>query len=290
LEKLESPYLTGIIKPQKFIRWETQRGCPFRCSFCQHREPQKEVSVRRSLEFQRIKKEVEWICEHPEIQDIAVLDPVFNSGPHYIEVLKMLFEGKFLGKLSLQSRLEMVTDEFLNAVSDLNSTGARVVLEFGIQTIHKNEQKIIQRGNNLKKADTVLEQCSKRKILFEISLIFGLPEQTIQSFLETVAWAVSKSAFAVHAFPLMLLRGTDLHENKTQLGLIESNDVDKIDGISLSEHNGRFWNSDIPVVIASKSFAFTEWIEMAKIAEQLDLENSFRKKQQSDFNTDNISK
>jgi radical SAM superfamily enzyme YgiQ (UPF0313 family) len=39
LEALPSVYLENIIKPQRFIRWETQRGCPFRCSFCQHKEP-----------------------------------------------------------------------------------------------------------------------------------------------------------------------------------------------------------------------------------------------------------
>uniref|UniRef100_A0AC35GNA4 B12-binding domain-containing protein n=1 Tax=Panagrolaimus sp. PS1159 TaxID=55785 RepID=A0AC35GNA4_9BILA len=38
LDDLPSPILTGLIPAQNFIRWETQRGCPFRCSFCQHRE------------------------------------------------------------------------------------------------------------------------------------------------------------------------------------------------------------------------------------------------------------
>ena len=37
LEALPSPWLTGIVplKGQRFVRWETQRGCPYRCSFCQ---------------------------------------------------------------------------------------------------------------------------------------------------------------------------------------------------------------------------------------------------------------
>ena len=41
LESLPSPWLTGTLPlaGQGFVRWETQRGCPFRCAFCQHREP-----------------------------------------------------------------------------------------------------------------------------------------------------------------------------------------------------------------------------------------------------------
>eukprot|EP01036_Dinobryon_divergens_P036631 gene36631-47745_t len=38
LESIPSPFLTGVLQRQRFMRWETQRGCPFRCSFCQHRE------------------------------------------------------------------------------------------------------------------------------------------------------------------------------------------------------------------------------------------------------------
>ena len=41
LSQMPSPWLTGVIplEDQKFIRWETQRGCPFKCGFCQHKEP-----------------------------------------------------------------------------------------------------------------------------------------------------------------------------------------------------------------------------------------------------------
>lgn len=37
LQELESPLLSGLLPPQCFLRWELQRGCPYRCAFCQHR-------------------------------------------------------------------------------------------------------------------------------------------------------------------------------------------------------------------------------------------------------------
>lgn len=30
LEELPSPFLSGVIAPNKFMRWETKRGCPQR--------------------------------------------------------------------------------------------------------------------------------------------------------------------------------------------------------------------------------------------------------------------
>ena len=39
LESLPSPFLDSIIHlDRSFIRWESQRGCPFKCTFCQHRD------------------------------------------------------------------------------------------------------------------------------------------------------------------------------------------------------------------------------------------------------------
>ena len=124
LESIPSPFLTGLISPQPFIRWETQRGCPFRCSFCQHREPNVTMK-RRQFSLSRIMQEVEWIANNPIIQDIAVLDPTFNSGPNYLAIMDKLISERFSGKISLQCRIEMVTEDFLNKIglAPRNRTG-----------------------------------------------------------------------------------------------------------------------------------------------------------------------
>jgi radical SAM superfamily enzyme YgiQ (UPF0313 family) len=185
LEEIPSMYLENIIKPQKFIRWETQRGCPFKCSFCQHREADNVFLKRKHLNIDRIFKEIEWICKNKIIQDIAVLDPTFNSGDKYLEILRTIIKNKYTGKLSLQCRMEMVNDEFLELVAELNQTGT-CLLEFGLQTIHPEVQRVIERPNNMKKVDRVLKQLNGMKIPYEISIIFGLPKQTLQSFVETL--------------------------------------------------------------------------------------------------------
>jgi radical SAM superfamily enzyme YgiQ (UPF0313 family) len=239
LEKLPPPYLSNLIPAQPFIRWETQRGCPFRCSFCQHREPDEAFARRKHLSIDRITEEANWILRNPVINDIAVLDPTFNVGLKYLNVLRAL-KG-YQGKLSLQCRIEMVTDEFLDEVQTLNRGGARVVLEFGLQTIHKLEQKLIERPNNMKKVDRILDEVQARGIECEISLIFGLPQQTVESFHASVQYCLDKGIQTIHAFPLMLLRGTKLHEDREKHQLVES------DQVSFSEDIPRVYR-DIPHV------------------------------------------
>lgn len=262
LGTLPSPYLNGIIKPQPFIRWETQRGCKFRCSFCQHREPKSALAKTKSFSLDRVHREAEWILQNPIIQDIAVLDPVFNSGPNYVEILRRL--RGYTGKIALQARIEMVREKFLDEISEINKTG-NVVLEFGLQTIHKDEMRLIDRGNNMGRVVEVLTQTRERNIDTEVSLIFGLPGQTFKSFQESVNFCIEQKVKTIHAFPLMLLRGTPLYENKELLSLVESNEV-------ASNDIPRVQDGVIPHVIQSKTFDHADWLKMAELSERLEKE------------------
>mmetsp|Transcript_27752 Transcript_27752/g.38167 ORF Transcript_27752/g.38167 Transcript_27752/m.38167 type:complete len:85 (+) Transcript_27752:1008-1262(+) len=78
----------------------------------------------------------------------------------------------YTGKLALQSRMEMVNTSFLDEIVAINQAGD-VVLEFGLQTIHKEEMKYIDRGNNMKKVSEVLSITKALNINTELSLIFG---------------------------------------------------------------------------------------------------------------------
>ena len=264
LENLPSPYLSGLIQPQPFIRWETQRGCPFRCAFCQHRESDSSM-VRRQFNQTRIMQETEWILDHPIISDVAVLDPTFNSGPHYMAILERLIEGGYQGKLALQCRIEMVKPEFLDAIERLNQT-AHVVLEFGLQTIHRDEEKFIQRPNNMRRVKRILQETRERRIATEVSLIFGLPGQTVQSFKDSIQFCKELGVPVIYAYPLMLLRGTPLYAAKDQLGLVESNELNltNIDRVQVN----------IPHVVASPTFSYDDWCVMAEMAQALDQYNA----------------
>ncbi len=247
LTALPSPFLSGAIplQGQQFVRWETQRGCPFRCAFCQHRESGARL-VRSTLAKQRIFSEIDQFCE-TGVDDIAVLDPIFNAGPLAVPVLERFAERNFRGRLSLQCRAEMIAPKFLDAAQKLN-----VQLEFGLQTIHDREGAAIRRHNNVPKVDAVLRDVRRRGMRHEVSLIYGLPEQTFSSFEQSVAWCLDRQVPVIKAFPLLLLRGTELDRDRGNWGLIE-------DG------------GPMPMVIASRTFGQDQWHAMARMAEALRL-------------------
>jgi radical SAM superfamily enzyme YgiQ (UPF0313 family) len=245
LEALPSPWLTGLVPIERaqFIRWEAQRGCPFRCAFCQHREPGARLR-RRQLSRSRVFEEIALFCRH-HVSEVAVLDPIFNTGAWGTEVLRTFADGGFRGRLTLQCRAEMVTRDFLDAAQMLDTQ-----LEFGLQTIHHKEGAAVDRLNDIEKVDRALAEVRRRGIRHEVSLIFGLPEQTFDSFLASVRWCLERRVPVIKAFPLMLLRGTPLERARHRWGLRE---------------RGR----TMPIVVAANSFDERDWTRMAGVAEAL---------------------
>ncbi len=245
LAKLPSPILTGILPIQPFMRWETQRGCIYACAFCQHRAPNARQRPE-VLEDARVAAEIEALV-NGSARDIAVLDPIFHTNPESVGILSRFAQLGYGGRLSLQARFELVDDAFLDACAPLN-----VRLEFGLQTIHEVEMRAVRRRNDLALCERVIARLNARKVLFEVSLIYGLPGQTRTSFEASVRWCFDRGVPVVRAFPLMLLRGTGLEVERARWGLVESGDV-------------------IPVVVRSDSFDEEDWRGMRRLAADLEV-------------------
>ncbi|MDP2386570.1 MAG: radical SAM protein [Bacteroidota bacterium] len=248
-----SPYLTGTLPMEqghKMIRWETKRGCPFKCSFCAHRNLE-----NGRVHYMQLEKAFSELAlfKQKEIKRINVLDPIFNMGNHYLEIMKEIDRLKFTNtNFTYQSKIELLTkrdgSEFLNLIEKTNAH-----LELGLQTIIPEEYEVIERKNNTKTIEEQLEVLNKRNISFEVSLIYGLPNQTLDSFKRSIEFVQNKGCKKITAWPLMLLKGTPLFFERDKWNLKE-------------EVIGDF---DIPVVTSSATFNKDEWFEMEEVAKGL---------------------
>ncbi|MGB1091414.1 MAG: B12-binding domain-containing radical SAM protein [Oceanobacter sp.] len=246
LEDLPSPYLTGSLPIVSSIHWETQRGCPYACEFCQHKSADNRHKVK-TFSYERLEEEARLFAQ-ANVKRISVLDPIFHhSEKHSLRVLQILKDAGVKAEISLQCRLEMLTDDFLDALD-----GLKVDLEFGLQTAIRSESLLIRRGNNMKVAAQKLKRLKLRQIPFEISLIYGLPSQTLVSFKHSIDWCHQHGVTRIKAWPLMLLRGTALYSKKEEFGFVESDEA-------------------IPRVIQSNTCSRAENQKMAELANQLNL-------------------
>ena len=215
LDKLPSPYLSGILpveQNQAFVRWETLRRCPYRCSFCQFRlEGHKTIEINHKRLFQ----ELEYF-KKKEVQEINVLDPIFNLKPkHYLEICKKIEALEMQTRFYFQCRLELICrkdgKEFLEFCRDHD-----VWLEFGVQTFREEESKAIERGNKYSKIYKAIETLHQFNVPFDLHLIFGLPLQSFKDFLWSYERARELGPKGLYVFPLNVLKGTDLYQRREE--------------------------------------------------------------------------
>lgn len=215
---LPSPFLNGIIDlrhRQPFLRWETLRGCPYRCNFCQF----KIDSMRPDkIGEERIFRELE-LFKALEIGEIAVLDPIFNFDPsHYLPILRKIHELEINTAFSFQARLELLTKphgaEFLAFCRD----HGKVKLEFGVQTFNEAESRAIQRNNRLDQIAKGISLLHQFQLDFDLHLIFGLPGQTIGSFWESYRKAKDARPNRIFVYPLNILKGTGIEIDAANAG------------------------------------------------------------------------
>ena len=215
LDQLESPYLNHILpvgQNQEFVRWETLRRCPYRCSFCQyHLAGHKTVEINHG----RLFRELEYFKEK-EVQEINVLDPIFNLRPkHYLEICQKIDILGLQARFYFQCRLELLCrkdgKQFLKFCRDHN-----VWLEFGVQTFREEESNAIERGNDYPKINKAIELLHQFDVPFDLHLIFGLPFQSFDDFLWNYGRAREAHPSGLYVFPLNVLKGTNLYQKRDE--------------------------------------------------------------------------
>ena len=218
-KSLQSPYLTGEIQiggAIDTVRAETRRGCTFRCSFCKHRDT---ISgkVYSFDNHDRMLDELE-LFKSKGIKKLNVLDPLFNDykghGEHYLKLIRKVGFG---GKVTLQIRPEVLTESFMEEAS-LNPN---ISFEIGVQSLDPAVLEVIQRGG--RKTESQLREkllrCRKYGISTMVTLIYGLPLQTYDSFKRDIDIVKNYGVTKVGAFPLQVYPGTKLADDIDEFGL-----------------------------------------------------------------------
>ena len=225
--ELDSPYLSGQIGIKKgmSVRMETRRGCLFNCAYCRHRNAN--CRVYQIGQEERTKKELE-LFSAAGVKKINVLDPFFNDINNQdmekakgLGFLRTCRDMKISSEISLQIRPEMLKKEYLELASQMKN----VTFEIGIQSLDPQVYPHIRRGN-IRTRDLVLEKLSeiqKCRINSEITLIYGLPNQTYDSFARDIELLKGLGFEDIKAFPLQLYPSTEIIKTYRNFGLKAKN-------------------------------------------------------------------
>lgn len=130
-----------------------------------------------------------------------------------VEELKEKYESvAFLDNvvgLNIATRPDSISDECLDYLEEL-SKKTYLTVELGLQTIHEDTSKLINRGHDLKCFEDTLNKLREKNINVVVHIINGLPYETKEMMLETVKYLSTKDIQGIKIHMLHILKNTAL--------------------------------------------------------------------------------
>ena len=198
-EGMPSPYLTNTVWDlvdktegiQWIVSWETNRGCPYQCTFCDWGSAT--ATTMRKWSEDRLYKEIEWFADN-KIPYIDCCDANFGIyRDRDLKIAQKLSEEKAKKGFPETFRTnwaKVSSEKIIPLAKELQSVDLLNAVTLSLQSLDKNTLNIIKRANL--KFDTFSSLTTSFKnagIPTYTELIMGLPGETLETFkkgIETV--------------------------------------------------------------------------------------------------------
>jgi hypothetical protein len=213
LDKSRSPWLSGILSPVASggVLWEVARGCAFSCDYCF--ESRGHAGVR-SINRHRLEKELK-LFSKAKVSQVWVLDSTFNYPPERgVELLELLLEQAPHLHYHLEAKADFIDRQTVSLLGELNCS-----VQLGLQSIHQPVLKAIHRPLDLDILSEKVHLLAGEGVIYGFDLIYGLPEDSYAGFRDSLDKVLSFRPNHVHIFPLAILPGTRLDQQRHRYGI-----------------------------------------------------------------------
>lgn len=218
LDIIPSPYINGCIdlsNEKRTILFETYRGCPFKCSFCYY--PKDYGQLLHSFSMERVENNIKEILSS-NVDEIFLMDPTFNIPKKRAkEILRLIKKYRKNDELSVtvELRVDLLDKEIMDLLKEANIT----VIEVGLQSSNMDVMRAVDRKQSTKLIAENVKYMQGLGIETVIQLIYGLPEETSNTYLESIDYGISLDVSKVEPYQLQLLPGTPMYNMAELLGL-----------------------------------------------------------------------
>tara|TARA_R110000824_G_scaffold58345_6_gene157795 strand:- start:1538 stop:3526 length:1989 start_codon:yes stop_codon:yes gene_type:complete len=192
LETIPSPYLSNLVwdlvEPVEGVKyiasWETNRGCPFQCTFCDWGSATK-TKVRKNPE-ERLFKEIEWFADN-KIPYVDCCDANFGIfADRDFRLAKKLKEEKI--KKNYPERIRPAwakasSEKIIPIAKELQSVDLLRAVTLAVQSLDDHTLKTIKRKNiKFDRFSDLTKTFRDNKIPTYTEIILGLPGETLSSY------------------------------------------------------------------------------------------------------------
>jgi radical SAM superfamily enzyme YgiQ (UPF0313 family) len=196
---IPSPYLEGVFGPlmeanpdeKWLILWETNRGCPFQCTFCDWGSA---IAAKVSqFDFDRLLKEVDWFAEK-KIEFIFTCDANYGMLARDYDITKYVVETKqrlgYPKALSVQNT-KNGTERAYMVQKLLSDAGLNKGVSLSLQSVDPATLTAIKRQNiSTESFQELQRRFTRDRVETYSDLILGLPGETYESFADGVSLVI----------------------------------------------------------------------------------------------------
>jgi radical SAM superfamily enzyme YgiQ (UPF0313 family) len=279
LDEIPSPYTAGLLDKffndgQLIPMLQTNRGCPFTCTFCT--DGRDAVNQVNRFSPERIKNDILYIAKHvpKNIHTLFITDLNFGMLPGDLETSNTI--AKIKETYDYPHRILSTTgkNNKERIIKSVESLGGALSLSMSVQSLDENVLKNIRRSNISTEQMLGLMPTIKKNGMNTIAeVIVGLPGETYESNLETVRKLINARLEDILQYTCMILQGSEMGtpEQISKWKFQTKYQILPEDFTTLS--NGKRVCEIGEYVVGSKDLSFDEYLDLRMIAFTLWLTN-----------------
>jgi len=217
LEKTPSPYLEGYL--DKFLakgEWpmlETNRGCPYLCTFCERGDTYFNKLMIRDEDT--IYEELTYLAKYSKVRKLIITDSNFGiMGERDLRIIQKIEEMQhsvnFPSMITDVAAPKVETQYSIESMKAVSRVSGRYY--YGLQTLTDMVLERSKRKNiSLGTIEQLVQIAREDNLPVSVDLIFGLPGETVQSFMDTTSELISLG-IQPSIYNLRVLPGTEIAE------------------------------------------------------------------------------
>ena len=271
IEEIPSPWLTGI--QDEFFDGklapmiETNRGCPFSCTFCvQGTDWYTKVNY---FPMDRMREDLEYIAKRvhevsPSMGTLRIVDANYGMFERDVEISGWI--GGIQKRYGYPVFIDATTGKNKpeRIVRSVEAAGGALVVYQAVQSLDPGVLKNIKRSNiKLDAYEKVMVHIRGRGLRSNSDLIVGLPGESLDSHLRAIRSLIEAGTNQMHNLQLVLLKGSELETPDTR----KKFEFDTRFRV-LPKNFGVYGNRKVldveEVVVATSTFSFDDYLETRK--------------------------
>jgi radical SAM superfamily enzyme YgiQ (UPF0313 family) len=268
IDEIPSVWLTGILdeffdgKLAPMI--ETNRGCPFTCSFCVQGTGW--YTKVHNFSKERIKEEIDYIARRikavsPSMGTLRIADSNYGMFERDVEISGYIGEVQreygwptFIDATTGKNRPERI-------IQSLEKVSGALVLYQAVQSLDETTLKNVKRSTiKLEAYEQIQIHVRGRGLRSNSDLILGLPGETLASHLDAVRKLIDAGTSEMHNFQSMLLKGSEM-ETRESRELFRFESRFRVLPKNFGEYAGDTVFDMDEIVVATDTMSFDDYLE-----------------------------